>query len=415
MVPLLLLLLLQFPQPPTRWPIESLAVENPGEYSEAEILSYAGLKLGLVAGKEELEAARRRLMESGFFGGAGYRFKPSASGKGIAVTLELAEAGEVYPIRFERLEVPNEELTATLKASDPLYRDRVPATPVILARYARTIEAFLAARNRKVEVAGKLWPDRSNNLAVLFSPAARAPAIAQVQFAGNSVIPAEALQTAIDGVAIGAAYTESDFRELLDSSVRRLYDARGRIRVEFPKLTVSPAEGVDGVAVTVEVVEGEAYTVGGVRLAGDALPEEELLKAADFKTGDVANFSEIDAGVGRIRQQLSRSGYLKPETSVERVLHDAERKVDVVVHVTTGPRFLFGKLVIQGLDLDGEAQVRRLWALKPGAPFDSDYPDFFLARIREDGVFDHLGKTKAEVKIDDASRTVDVTLRFARN
>jgi len=412
-VPLLLLLLLQSPQPPTRWPIESLDVENPGEYSQAEILTYAGLKIGQVAGKQELEAARRRLVESGFFGGVGYRYKPAASNKGIAVTLELAEAGDVYPIRFERLDVPPEELTAALKSADPLYRDWIPPTPVILDRYARIIETFLASQNRKVEITGRFSPDQSNNLAVIFGPAARAPAIAQVLFAGNSVITAEALQAAVAGVAIGAAYSEPDFQKILDSSVRRLYDARGRIRVKFPKVTAAQAEGVDGVAVTVEVDEGEAYTLGAVRLAGEALPEEELLKAANIKTGDVADFSQVDAGVERLRQRLSRSGYLKPETSVERVIDDEAHKVDVVIHVATGRQFAFGKLIIQGLDLDGETQMRRLWALKPGTPYDPDYPEFFLTRIREDRVFDNLGKTKAEVKIDDASRAVDVTLRFA--
>ena len=386
---------------------------NPGEYSPADILSYAGLKIGQVAGKEELETARRRLMDSGFFGGVGYSYKPAPSNKGIAVTLELTEAGEIYPIRFERLDAPAEELSAALKASDPLYRNWIPPTPVILDRYARLIETFLTARDHKTEVVGRLWPDQSNNLAVVFSPRARAPAVAQVQFAGNSVISAEALQAAVAPVAIGAAYNEPDFQKILDSSVRRLYDARGRIRVRFPKVTATQAEGVDGVAVTVEVDEGEVYTLAGVRVSGDGLPEEELLKAANIKTGDVADFSEVDAGVERLKQRLNGSGYLKPETRVERVIHDEERKVDVVVHVSTGPQFTFGNLVILGLNLDGEAQVRRLWTMKPGAPFDRAYPEFFLTRIRETGVFDNLGRTKAEVQLDEVRHTADVTLRFA--
>ncbi len=29
--------------------------------------------------------------------------------------------------------------------------------------------------------------------------------------------------------------------------------------------------------------------------------------------------------------------------------------------------------------------------MKPGAPFDAGYPDYFLARIAEDGLFDNLG------------------------
>ncbi len=412
MVPLLLLLLLQAPQPPARWQIESLEVEDPGAYSQAEILDYAGLRIGQLAGKEELESARRRLTESGYFGGAGYRYKPAPSKKGIAVTLELAEAGEAYPVRFERLDVADEEIASALRASDPLFRDWIPATPALLEKHARIIEQALAARGRRIEVAGRLRPDRANRLAVVFAPAARAPAIAQVQFAGNSAVSTEALQAAVAGVAVGAAYIEADFQQILDASARRLYDAGGRIRVRFPRVTATKAEAVDGVAVLVEVDEGQVYTLGGVRLAGTGLPEEELLRVAAIKTGGVADFSQVDAGVERVGRRLTRSGYLKPEISVEREIDDEALGVDVVIHVTPGPQFSFGRLAVVGLTLDGEAQVRRLWSLKPGAPYDPDYPEFFLKSIREKGVFDNLGKTRAEATIDDARRTVDVTVRF---
>lgn len=413
MVALWLFLLWQSPQPPTRWPIESLVVENPGEYSEAQILGYAGLATGQAAGKGELEAARRRLMDSGHFGGVGYRYKPSASGKGLAVTIELSGAGETYPVRFERLDADPEELASALKSSDPLYRDWIPPTPTLLERYAKVLEDFLAARNRKLDVRGALRPDRTDNLAVVFSPAARAPAIAQVQFAGSSAIPAEELQAAVAGVAIGAPYDEARFEKILDASVRPLYEAQGRIRAAFPKVTAVPAQGIDGVAVTVEVAEGEVYTLGSVRLTGEPLPEAELLEAAAFKPGEVADFSEVEAALGRIRQRLNRSGYLRAEVDLERTLDDIERRVDLTVRVSAGPQFLFGKLAVQGLDLDGEAQMRRLWALKPGSLFDPAYPDFFLSRIRQDGVFDNLGKTKVETRLDESSHTVDVTLRFA--
>ncbi len=414
MVAFLFFLLFQPVQAPTRWPIESLTVEGNSNYSAGEILAAAGLKVGQTAGKEEFEAARKQLMATGFFASAGYSFKPAASGEGIAATLEIMEISDVYPIRFERLNAPPQELTDWLRRSDPLFRDKIPPSLPILDRYAKTIGAYLAARGRKINVIGKLAADKSNQFAVVFSPAAPPPSIAEVRFTGNSVIPAAALQSAIGGVAIGAPYTESGFRDLLDSSVRPLYNARGRIRVAFPKVTVEKAQQVEGVAVTVEVAEGEVYNLGEVRLAGEGLPEADLRKAAAFKTGGIADFSEIGAALDRIKSRLRHSGYLKPETSVERVIHDEEKKVDLVVHVDKGAQFLFGKLAIQGLDLDGEAEVRRLWGLKPGGPFDSDYPDYFLSRLREDGVFDNLGKTKSEIKIDEPSRTVDVTLTFGR-
>ena len=44
--------------------------------------------------------------------------------------------------------------------------------------------------------------------------------------------------------------------------------------------------------------------------------------------------------------------------------------------------------------------------------FRSPYPNHFLDRIRQEGLFDNLGKTKADVKVDDAKHVVDVTLTF---
>ncbi len=400
-------------QPPTRWPIESIAVEGVEIYSANEVIAFTGLRLGQAAGKEELEAARQRLMDTGFFGSAGFRFKPGPSGKGIAVTFQLDELAETYPIHFERLPATGDELRAHLKDSDPLYRDRIPASPALLERYARSIEAFLASRGQTLRVAGRLWPDRSNELAVVFSPAARAPAVAQVQFSGSKAISAEELQAAIAPVAVGAAFTEEGFRAMLDATVRKLYEAKGMLRVDFPRMDSSSAEGIDGVAVLVEVAEGDAYTLNRVAIQGAPLPEAELLKAAALKTGAPANFDEVREGLERLRARLGAAGFLKPELRVERVLHDADHQVDVVIHVETGPRFSMGKLTIVGLNLDGEAQIRRLWALKPGEPFNSTYADYFLSRVREDGVFDNLGAAKASLAIDETAGSVDVTLTFS--
>jgi hypothetical protein len=72
-----------------------------------------------------------------------------------------------------------------------------------------------------------------------------------------------------------------------------------------------------------------------------------------------------------------------------------------------------GKLTIAGLDLDGEAEMRRIWGIQEGKPFNADYPQIFLNSIHEQGLFDNLGQTKPAVKVNDQDHTVDVTLNFA--
>ena len=398
--------------PPGRWPINRLTVEGASRYPAERILAVANLKSGVIAGKVELDAARNRLLETGVFESVGYRFGPTSSGKSIVVTLQVVEVAEVYPIRFERLEAPSSELEALLKSSDPFFSNKIPATPQVLGRYVKAIGAFLASRNKAEPVTGKLTTDDSGNLVVVFSPTAPPPVVAEVRFTGNTVVPVIALQRAITGVSIGMPYNEARFRQLLDASIRPLYDARGRIRVTFPKLQVEKAQQVNGVAVTVEVVEGDVYQLGEVRFQGEGIAEKELREAGDFKAGDFADFAAIEAGLDRIKKLLRRQGFLKPETSLERAVDDQKKKVDLIVHVDKGPGFVYGKLLIEGLDLNAEAVVRRLWGAKQGTPFDVDYPEYFLKRIREYGVFDNLGRTKSAAKIDQQSRTVDVTLLF---
>jgi outer membrane protein insertion porin family len=71
-----------------------------------------------------------------------------------------------------------------------------------------------------------------------------------------------------------------------------------------------------------------------------------------------------------------------------------------------------GKLTIVGLDLDGEAEMRRIWGMKEGRPFNPDYPQQFLKGVREQGLFDNLGETKANTKTNENDHSVDVTLTF---
>jgi outer membrane protein assembly factor BamA len=86
--------------------------------------------------------------------------------------------------------------------------------------------------------------------------------------------------------------------------------------------------------------------------------------------------------------------------------------VDVAVHIEPGAQYTMGKLTIVGLDLNGEAEITRIWTLKEGKTLNPEYPDHFLKRIKEEGLFDGLGETKADVKVDAQKHTADVTLTF---
>lgn len=391
------------------WPIESITITGNREYSREQILAAAGIRQGQMVRPPDLEAAQKRLLDTGVFEEVAVRFEPAASGKGCAVSFEVSEAGPFFPVRFEDLPASEEELVKVLKQSDPFFGPRIPATEAIVNRYARVIENHLAGKDK---VVGRLAPDEAGQLAVVFRSARPLPAVSRVRFTGNEVLPSSALENAINAVAIGLPYTEKQFRKLLDANVRPLYEARGRVRVSFPEIQQENDPAVKGVVLTVKVVEGPSYSLGEFTVDGTGIPREELLKAENLKKGDVFNIKQLQAAVEQIERRLRREGFMQVKSTQERRIDDEAKTVDLAVHVTEGPRYRFGRLAIEGLDVITEPAIRKMWGMKPGDPFNADYPDYFLRRVKEDGVLDNLGETKAVVKVDEAAKTADVTLIF---
>jgi outer membrane protein insertion porin family len=142
------------------------------------------------------------------------------------------------------------------------------------------------------------------------------------------------------------------------------------------------------------------------------LKPDELLKAGDFKTGELANFDKINEGVDRAKKALRHAGYMKAQVTTRRAIDDDKRTVALTLWVDAGAQFTMRKLTIVGLDLDSEAEINRIWTMKPGKPFNPDYPDLFVKRVQDEGMFDNLSKSKAEFKVNEQDHTADVTLTF---
>jgi outer membrane protein assembly factor BamA len=153
--------------------------------------------------------------------------------------------------------------------------------------------------------------------------------------------------------------------------------------------------------------------MGKVTVEGPApLPPDSLVKAGEFKAGDAANVDKIAEGVERVRKAVRRAGYLDATVRSERRIDEGKKTVNVALRVEAGPQYTMGKVAFEGLDLNGEAEMKRIWALPEGKPFNPEYPDVFLQRVKERGLFDNLGQTKADTKVNAKSHTVDVTLVF---
>ena len=402
-------------QAPEDWPVSSVTVTGNHTFPSDAIIKVAGIHVGDKVSKESFEAARQRLVDAGVFQSVGYQYKATGGNKpGYAATFEVEEIKPLYKVEFAALPGGREKIEAYLKAHDALYVGLAPPTQEVLNRWSQFLDAYTAQENHPQKVIGRLISTGPDQYVARFQPDAPLPVVARVEFTDNDAIDETTLQNTIGSVAYGLPFTEENFRELLENQLRPLYEAQGLLKVHFEDIkTETVPLPTKGLAVHVKVIEGPVYKFGQIRVSGvDADQRDGLLHVAALKTGETANFDLVSQGVEKVKNAVRRQGYYNVKAESERTLDETAKKVQVVIKVDPGSLYKFRTLTIKGLDLNGEAAIRKLWGEKPGSPFNADYPEHFLKTVKEDQIFDYLGATKSETKVDDATHAADVTLIF---
>ena len=161
------------------------------------------------------------------------------------------------------------------------------------------------------------------------------------------------------------------------------------------------------------IEEGAQYKLGTITVRGAMEDQSKhILRVAKVPPMPVVDFDQLRSAAIRVKDDLRHEGYLDGDVSVDRDINDEKKTVDVFFVAQPGPQYMFGKLEVKGLGLDGVAAVNKAWVLKTGEPYAAEYPDYFLKRVKDEGWFDNLGETRAEPEINTETHTVNVTLNF---
>lgn len=396
---------------PDRWPLGSISVAGNRVFPADAIVRATGLQPGVTVGKADFERALQRLTDAGAFETISFRYTPEAGN--IAVVFEVQEVIDLYPVGFERLDVPDEELKKVLGQKVPLFGPQVPATGAMVKRITAALEVYLAEKGKGTQVVGRLLSISGGQLAMTFRPEAAPPVVTFVKFENSTLIRAEELQRAFYQVAVGLPYTEKRIQELLDSNIRPLFEEKARLQVRFGPLRTEESKDATGVTVTVPVEEGEEFQFGGVKFAGNAhVPEKDLSRMVRLEEGELANMALVKKAVGEIERRYQRDGYMKVNITVERALDEKKKTADLTIRIRAGDQYTLRTISIKGLDIIAEDAVRKRWAIQRGQPFDGAYPDVFLKRIEEEAMFERLGKTSWRMQVDEEAKAVDVELQF---
>jgi outer membrane protein assembly factor BamA len=392
--------------------LRTLTIKGNQLYSSADIVKVTGLHLQQRVTAAILEAARNKLLATDLFSNVTDAYRYSGIPPGYDVTMEVTENDQRFPMAFERFPASADAIRQYLREHVPLYSDQIPGTDIVLHRYAAAIQDFLGESKPGTKVRAQVSNEDPKQLTVLFTPDAPAPTIARVTVSGNQVVDTGTILRAVNSVAIGAPLTDTRLKMILNGAIKPVYAAKGYVAVTFPKIETEKAKDNLGMVVNVQIADGPQFKFGQIRFHGSGLDEEEIKSNISFRPGQVFNSELVDNFRVDLAHRLRRRGYLDASVNTETQQDDSKRLVNVTFDAVPGETYHFQRLDIQGLDVATQPTIEKLWGEKPGKPFNPDYPDFFLKRVQEQGLFDNLASTQSDYTADAATHGVTVHLYF---
>jgi outer membrane protein assembly factor BamA len=390
-------------------PLESVILEGTGVSRDA-VLAIADLRIGALINKAAIDAACGKLQDTGLFQSISYRYAPGPK-RGYVLTLTIEDQKQLTDAVIDFPFVDDDELWQWLASQYPPFNRKVPGNDAAQEFLSRRLAEHAKAELEGQPVVTRMETDLAHHKVLISFQPATLPRIYSMNFTGQHELTSDALGELLSKVVpADEGYTERHFREIVEINLRRAYEEHGMYRVKFPAITPQKA-AAGSVTVTTVIEEGPQYKLGDVTFVGDNLPVEAMLKAAKFKKGQTANWTEIQQGIREAEKPVKRTGYFTAAAHPERVFHDGQLVLDLRIPFTLGPMYRSGALKIIGLTPEEEAKARKLWKLHPGDPFDYAYADEFLKTFAQSVAPGQFKKFSSAAQ-KQADNVMDFTLLF---
>lgn len=148
------------------------------------------------------------------------------------------------------------------------------------------------------------------------------------------------------------------------------YQNRGYIRFKVTSIQVELSPDKRDVYLTVNVDEGEQYTIDSYRFAGEMIvPETSVQRLIAVEEGEIFKRSEVVASANRIGSALADFGYAFAEVEPLTEVNDENNTVDLTFFIKPGKRTYVRRIIFKGNKQTNDLTLRREMRQFEGAPF----------------------------------------------
>lgn len=352
---------------PLAWAVEpfvikDIRVEGLQRTEPGTVFNYLPVKVGDTFSDDKAESAIKALFATGFF--ADVRIETENN----VVIVAIAERPVIAELNINgSKEFDSKQLKKALK-DNGLAESRVFDKSVLEQAEQELKRQYYSKGKYSVEINTKVTKLERNRVAVTMDinegVAAR---IKQIKVVGAKAFKEGDL---LDEFALTDSgwltwLTRDDqySKQKLQGDLERLrsyYLNRGYFEFNIDSTQVSISPDKRDVYITVNVSEGEKYTVSDVRFAGDlTVPEATIKPLAQIKPGDTFTRDKINDTVSAITDLLGNSGYAFANVNAVPEVDKEKRQVAFTFFVDPGRRVYVRRINVAGNTRTRDEVIRR--------------------------------------------------------
>jgi outer membrane protein insertion porin family len=392
--------------------IRDIRIEGIQRIEAGTIFSYLPVKVGEQMTDEKAAQAIRALFGTGFFRDV----RLDVQGNVLVVTVD--ERPAIASIEFSGMKEFDKEAVKKSLREVGFQEGRIFDRAMLDQAEQELKRQYLGRGKYGVQVTTTATPLDRNRVAVTFSiDEGDVAKIRKINIVGNKAIGEKELldQFVLTTPGLMTWYTKNDqySRQKLQAdleSLRSYYLNRGYVDFNIDSTQVSITPDKRDIYITVNVTEGEIYTVSDVKLGGDMLvPEPELRKLVTVKPGEPFSREKLNDSTKAITERLGNEGYAFANANAVPAIDKDKRTVAFTFFIDPGRRVYVRRINIVGNLRTRDEVVRREMRQLEGSFYDAQKLQLSKQRIDKTGYF-----SEVEIETPPVTGTtdqVDVTVR----
>ena len=388
--------------------VQDIRVDGVQAGSESQIIASLPIKIGQKINDANISNIVRNLFLTGQYDDV------RASQQGNTLVISVMPKAIISDVVFEgNKSVPNDALKQNLdtngfRKGDVLNREKLEEFRKGLEEHYHSVGRY----NAKVETIVNPLPNNRAEVKIQVTEKDVA-LLKDVTFVGNKAFDSDRLEDQMElqpdawWKFFGNKFDSTQFTKDLET-IRNYYLDRGYAKAGIANTDVKLNDEKTEARVTIDIVEGEKYTVNGTRIVGDVggMAEQLAPLLKQIHVGEEFRRSDVQLVEESIKATLGERGYGSAQVNVQPDFNDENKTVGLSFVVDAGKRYSVRQIRFEGNTVSADSTLRQEMRQQEGSWLSTDLVELGKVRLDRTGFFETVeSRTEA---VEGTNDQVDV-------